>query len=306
VFVTIPGDITVGPDNALWFTGVDTGGPHDHIGRITTAGVVTAFPLPIYPRPSYNGYNNLAPYAITTGPDGALWFTSQRVNVIGRITTGGAVTIYRLPGGTSGDEFWVSRGITMGPDGALWITNDTITNDTDHASIVRAAPAPGDVTPPTLIVPATIVVEGTSPAGATVTYSVAATDDQDPNPVVVCSPPSGSVFPLLASIVSCTATDATGNSATETFQVVVLDARQQLEETIDLIATYHLTRLGTSLADKLQLASGYIVVGDIGKACGVLTGFLNEVRAQRGKALTVDQATELTMRVNRIRNVIGC
>ena len=163
-----------------------------------------------------------------------------------------------------------------------------------------------DVTPPTLLLPTTIVVDATGPAGATVTYTVSATDDMDPNPVVICSPPSGSVFPLLASTVSCTATDATGNTATGTFQVVVLDARQQLQETIDLIATYQLTRLGTSLSDKLQLASGYIVVGNIGQACGVLTGFLNEVRAQRGKALTVDQATELTMRVSRIRNVIGC
>jgi hypothetical protein len=86
----------------------------------------------------------------------------------------------------------------------------------------------------------------------------------------------------------------------------VQDAIQQLQEAINLIASYDLTRLGTSLSDKLQLASGYILVGDIGEACGVLTGFLNQVRAQSGKALTVDQATELTMRVNRIRNVIGC
>jgi len=163
-----------------------------------------------------------------------------------------------------------------------------------------------DATPPTLLLPTTIVVDAIGPAGATATYTVSATDNVDPNPVVICSPPSGSVFPLLASTVSCTATDAAGNSATETFQVVVLDARQQLQETIDLIASYQLTRLGTSLPDKLQLASGYIAFGDFGEACGVLTGFLNQVRAQAGKALTVDQATELTIRANRIRNVIGC
>jgi probable HAF family extracellular repeat protein len=165
---------------------------------------------------------------------------------------------------------------------------------------------PTDITPPTLLLPTTIVVDGTSPAGATVTYTVSATDNVDPNPVVICSPPSGSVFPLQESIVSCTATDAAGNSVTGTFQVVVLDARQQLQATINLIGSYQLTRLGTSLTDKLQLASGYIAFGDIGEACGVLTGFLNQVRAQAGKALTEDQATELTIRANRIRNVIGC
>jgi hypothetical protein len=180
------------------------------------------------------------------------------------------------------------------------------TSSTSHSFTVAKFAGMDDATPPTLLLPTTIVVDAIGPAGATATYTVSATDNVDPNAVVICSPPSGSVFPLLASTVSCTATDAAGNSATETFQVVVLDARQQLQETIDLIASYQLTRLGTSLPDKLQLASGYIAFGDFGEACGVLTGFLNQVRAQAGKALTVDQATELTIRANRIRNVIGC
>jgi probable HAF family extracellular repeat protein len=163
-----------------------------------------------------------------------------------------------------------------------------------------------DVTSPTLHLPATIVVDATSAAGATVTYTVSATDDQDPNPVVACTPASGSVFPLLASTVSCTATDAAGNTATGTFQVMVLNAPQQLQDTIDLIAGYHLTRLGTSLPDKLQLAIGFSTAGDVVRACEVMTAFLNQVRAQSGKALTVEQAAELTARTIRIRNVLGC
>ena len=163
----------------------------------------------------------------------------------------------------------------------------------------------GDLSP-TLVLPATIVVDATSPAGATVTYTVSATDDQDPNPVVTCSPPSGSVFPLGVSTVSCTVTDAAGHTATGTFQIVVLNAQQQLQDTIDLIAGYHLTRLGTSLPDKLQLASGFIAAGELTQACEVLTGFLNQVRAQAGKALSVPRATELTTRANRIRSVIAC
>lgn len=121
-FVVQVGDIVVGPDGALWFTGPDTAGPNDHIGRITTTGAITAFPLPIYPRPTFNGYNNLSPSSITTGPDGALWFTATRVNVIGRITTGGQVTLYALPPAPGTDDVWVTRSITTGPDGALWIT----------------------------------------------------------------------------------------------------------------------------------------------------------------------------------------
>ncbi len=164
----------------------------------------------------------------------------------------------------------------------------------------------GDTTPPTLILPATIVVDATSPAGATVTYVVSATDDMDPNPDVVCSRDSGSVFPLLTTTVSCTATDAAGNSVSGTFQVVVKDAQQQLADTINLIASFHLTKLGTSLPDKLQIASNFAAAGQVSEACGTLTGFLNQVSAQIGKALTVDQATALATRVIRIRNVVGC
>jgi hypothetical protein len=48
----------------------------DQIGRITTAGVITEFP--IRTAASY-------PSGITTGPDGALWFTEAFANKIGRI-----------------------------------------------------------------------------------------------------------------------------------------------------------------------------------------------------------------------------
>jgi virginiamycin B lyase len=51
--------ITAGPDGALWFTENST------IGRMTTAGEITQFPLP---------YGH-GPNSITVGPDGALWFT---------------------------------------------------------------------------------------------------------------------------------------------------------------------------------------------------------------------------------------
>jgi virginiamycin B lyase len=106
-----PNSIVAGPDGALWFTdsnlGVQSNG-HDAIGRITTSGVVTEYPL----SPSSS------PYSITVGPDGALWFTDGAENAIGRITTNGAITEYGT-GITSGSY---PNGIATGPDGALWFT----------------------------------------------------------------------------------------------------------------------------------------------------------------------------------------
>ena len=54
---------------------------------------------------------------ITTGPDGALWFTEPSANEIGRMSTGGALSVYPLP--TAGS---LPTGIAAGSDGALWFT----------------------------------------------------------------------------------------------------------------------------------------------------------------------------------------
>lgn len=138
-------DITAGPDGALWFTenmsqqmrcpprdpdeprpdgGIRIASEevirrpveeprrcetilagHDGIGRITTDGAVTEFPL----RGPEEGTRAIA--AITAGPDGALWFSEA--GAIGRITTTGQVT--EFPG-----EGLEPAGITAGPDGAIW------------------------------------------------------------------------------------------------------------------------------------------------------------------------------------------
>src|SRR5262249_41780605 len=62
-----------------------------------------------------------------------------------------------------------------------------------------------DTTPPVLILPSSLVVDATGPAGATVTFSASATDNFDPAPTVTCAPPSGSVFPIGNTTVTCTA-----------------------------------------------------------------------------------------------------
>ncbi len=84
------------------------------------------------------------------------------------------------------------------------------------------APDPVDTMNPVLgNLPADITAT-TSDSSAVVTYATpGATDDIDPSPVVACVPPSGSAFPLGVTTVTCTATDATGNSASGTFSVTV-------------------------------------------------------------------------------------
>jgi hypothetical protein len=46
-------------------------------------------------------------------------------------------------------------------------------------------------------------------------------DDHDPSPALLCVPPSGSTFPPGLTLVTCTATDAYGNSSSCQFPVIV-------------------------------------------------------------------------------------
>lgn len=108
--------ITVGPDEALWFT--EKAGK---IGRITTSGVITEYPVPTSSSPPHGPSGGLV-----AGPDGALWYTE--FDYIGRISTTGAVTEYtsdalialrNIAGTGIGNAY-----IAVGSDGALWFTNE--------------------------------------------------------------------------------------------------------------------------------------------------------------------------------------
>lgn len=59
--------------------------------------------------------------------------------------------------------------------------------------------------------------------GAVVNFPVSATDNQDPNPVITCSPKGpGAVFPIGVTVVQCTATDASGNVSEPSFNEVTV------------------------------------------------------------------------------------
>ena len=81
-----------------------------------------------------------------------------------------------------------------------------------------------DNQPPTFTsVPNNATVEATGPGGAAFSYSISASDNADPSPSIGCDHGSGSTFPLGATVVHCTATDDSGNSAQASFTVTVQD-----------------------------------------------------------------------------------
>lgn len=82
-----------------------------------------------------------------------------------------------------------------------------------------------DPDPETLVihVPDPITAEATSSDGAVVAFTVTADGTSDPDPEITCTPESGSTFPLGTTTVQCTATDSSGNSASDSFTVTVVD-----------------------------------------------------------------------------------
>ena len=140
-----PEGITAGPDGALWFTnfyGNSIGQDHHRRGGVQLHRHRHRRPVRDHRRarrrpvvhqrdeqldradhhrrrrsPTTPHRASTTQIGITTGPDGALWFTNEGNNSIGRITTAGVVTNYT---GTGIDD---PQSITAGPDGALWFTN---------------------------------------------------------------------------------------------------------------------------------------------------------------------------------------
>ncbi|MBV8530845.1 MAG: Virginiamycin B lyase [Candidatus Eremiobacteraeota bacterium] len=114
-------DIVVGPDGALWITDYY----NEQILKFTTNGRYTNFPL----------QNYCAPIGITSGPDKALWFTTQCAGgsaSIGRITTSGRIRTYSVAS--------YAEDIAAGDDGALWFTqptSDQIGRITTHGKITE-------------------------------------------------------------------------------------------------------------------------------------------------------------------------
>ena len=78
-----------------------------------------------------------------------------------------------------------------------------------------------DTVAPFITVPESVRANATSSGGARVSYATRITDNVDPAPDLSCDPASGSVFPIGTTTVVCTGRDASGNTATKSFEVRV-------------------------------------------------------------------------------------
>lgn len=81
-----------------------------------------------------------------------------------------------------------------------------------------------DTTPPVVTIPGSRTVEANGPDGSIVNYPEPTASDTVDGPLpAFCDPPSGSLFPLGATTVECSALDSDGNVGAASFLVTVRD-----------------------------------------------------------------------------------
>ncbi|HLM04461.1 MAG TPA: hypothetical protein VK402_04625 [Blastococcus sp.] len=158
-------------------------------------------------------------------------------------------------------------------------------------------------TPPVLHLPDDMTVNATGPGGAVVEFTVTATDDADPSPVVVCSFESGTNFAIGGAAVECTATDDQGAVTQGFFRIEVIGADDQLRALRSAVTG---VGPGTSLRDKITAVQAARTAGNAAAACQGLTEFANQVGALSGRRMATGTATALIADATRIRSVMAC
>lgn len=141
-------------------------------------------------------------------------------------SSAGAVYDYRTPTATDTVDGTVLA-TCMPASGSTFPLGDTkvVCSAEDHSGNTGTGAflvTVKDTTAPSIGAVSDITVAATSSSGSTVTYAAPTADDLVDGAVpVTCDHPSGSTFPLGTTTVTCSASDAAGNSTAKSFTVTV-------------------------------------------------------------------------------------
>ncbi len=145
-----------------------------------------------------------------------------------------------------------------------------------------------DTTPPVVTVPTDITTEATGPSGAVVTFSASAIDNVDGSLVPVCVPASGSTFALGTTTVTCSATDAAGNTGSASFSVTVVDTTPPVVTVPTDITTAATSPAGAVVA--FSASATDLVDGAISPVCLPASGSLFPVGTTQVTCTATDTA----------------
>ena len=147
-------------------------------------------------------------------------------------------------------------------------------------------------------------VNATSPLGAAVNFDNVPVHDNVGVTSRSCEPPSGSSFPIGTTQVTCTASDAAGNSASISLSVVVINAHDQIGNLIDRIEAMNLPD-GTVEPLVNQLRAAFDETADGSSACKKMYDFMSMVQKKNSNISSGDAAYMLS-EASRILSVMNC
>ena len=157
------------------------------------------------------------------------------------------------------EQVHVTDGPQVSPSVMLTIDETVSVSD---SPAVTPGPLP-DATPPRLELPSAIRVPATGPLGTLVFWPAAAFDDVNGSVPVTCNPASSALFPIGTATVSCSASDAAGNTATGSFPVTVFvgvpsvstQINAKFSDVISYVVEPLLRNVGTGNAINLTVSS---------------------------------------------------
>ncbi len=196
-----------------------------------------------------------APFAITAplpvfleaGPGGTASADPSRLAATVQANCPGGITVTSVR----------SDGLPLDAPYPLGTTRITFTaTDASGYSIsVSTTVTVEDTTVPNIRAPDPVVVNATSPNGAVAFFVATAYDIVAGVIPASCAPPSGSLFPIGTTTVTCTAVDEVGHTASARSSVTVLGAQSQTSNLASSVGSLGLPRgTATSLTTKLDAA----------------------------------------------------
>jgi hypothetical protein len=240
-----------------------------------------------------------APGNVTVGNDPG---ANYAVVVVGSATAADNCVEVNVDG-TRDDGKPIDAPYPVGVTTITWMATDAAGNSSTASQTVTVldieAPVWGDL--PTGSV---WTRNATSPTGAVVDFDNVPVTDNVGVTSRSCEPASGSFFPIGTTQVTCTASDAAGNTASKSLSVVVISAHEQIGNLIERVLAMNLAD-GTVEPIVNQLRAAYDQTADGSAACTKMYDFMSMVQKKNSNISSGDAAYMLS-EGSRILAVMGC
>lgn len=163
----------------------------------------------------------------------------------------------------------------------------------------------GDTTGPVLAL-SDVVANATRKAGAYVDYAVSAVDAAGGGVTTACAPAGGSLFPVGATTVTCTGTDARGNTSTGSFTVQVKGPIVQLEDLLVVVTSWHIPGHMLEIRTRGPHWALIQIPPKVNLACQEIRDNVTMLGGTLGAPLSPDRLSWVYGEWARIYNAIGC